>query len=69
MIVPGAKSVWDDYSKQCSIEMAGRIMMIPFTVVAFLLAAWSIRGLMGGRRGVDGERLKTEDVCVRAGCD
>jgi hypothetical protein len=65
--VPGAMMVWDDYSKQCGIEMAGRALMIPFVVVAFLCAAWSIRGMMGGRRGAEGERLKTEDVGVEMG--
>src|SRR5437763_1569603 len=28
--VDGARMVWEDYGKQCAIEMAGRDMMIPF---------------------------------------
>ncbi|KAF2027835.1 hypothetical protein EK21DRAFT_71163 [Setomelanomma holmii] len=61
--VRGATMVKDDYSKQCDIEVAGRAIMIPFVMAAFLVGGISIWGLVGGgRRGPDGERVKTEEV-------
>jgi hypothetical protein len=42
--------------------------MIPFVIFAWAVAAVSIWGLVGGgRRGPDGERVKTEDVSLEMG--
>jgi hypothetical protein len=61
--VAGASMVWSDYSKQCAIEVAGRAIMIPFLLFACAVAGVGIWGLVGGgRRGPDGERVKTEDL-------
>jgi hypothetical protein len=61
--VRGARMVQDDYGKQCSIEVAGRAIMIPFVVITWIIAGIGIWGLVGGgRRGPEGERVKTEDV-------
>ncbi|KAF2796470.1 hypothetical protein K505DRAFT_347916 [Melanomma pulvis-pyrius CBS 109.77] len=65
--VKGAMMVWEDYSKQCDIEVAGRVIMIPFVIVAFALAALSISLMIGSRRDPDGERMKTEDVGLEMG--
>ena len=65
--VEGAMMVWEDYGKQCSIEMASRGIMIPFVVVGFVLAGLSIWQMIGGRRDADGERMKTEDVGLEMG--
>lgn len=65
--VKGAMMVWEDYSKQCDIEIAGRVIMIPFVIVAFALAAISISLMIGSRRDPDGERMKTEDVGLEMG--
>ena len=66
--VRGAAMVKDDYSRQCGIEIAGRAFMIPFLIVAWSVAAVGIWGLVGGgRRGPDGERIKTEEVGLEMG--
>lgn len=66
--VPGVGMVASDYAHQCSVELAGRALMIPFVVVAWLVAGIGIWGLVGGgRRGPDGERVKTEDVGLEMG--
>jgi hypothetical protein len=60
--------VQSDYGKQCSIEVAGRAIMIPFLIMAWTVAGVGIWGLVGGgRRGPDGERVKTEDVGFEMG--
>ncbi|KAF2117961.1 hypothetical protein BDV96DRAFT_489251 [Lophiotrema nucula] len=63
----GAQMVWQDYGMQCEIEYAGRMVMIPFMVLAFTLAGLTIWGLVGGKRDPDGERMKTEDVGLEMG--
>jgi hypothetical protein len=66
--VRGASMVQEDYAKQCAIEVAGRALMIPFVILAWSVAAIGIWGLVGGgRRGPDGERVKTEDVGLDMG--
>jgi hypothetical protein len=66
--VRGAGMVQSDYGKQCSIEVAGRVIMIPFLIMAWTVAGVGIWGLVGGgRRGPDGERVKTEDVGFEMG--
>lgn len=65
--VDGAMMVWEDYSRQCSIEVASRMLMIPFVIIAFLISGWSIAQMMRCRRDADGERMKTEDVNVEMG--
>lgn len=66
--VRGAAMVQEDYGKQCNIEVAGRAIMIPFVILAWLVAGIGIWGLVGGgRRGPDGERIKTEEVGVEMG--
>lgn len=61
--VRGAATVKDDYGMQCGVEVAGRAIMIPFVIIAWLVAGLGIWGLVGGgRRDADGERIKTEDV-------
>ncbi|KAH7371484.1 hypothetical protein BKA66DRAFT_182534 [Pyrenochaeta sp. MPI-SDFR-AT-0127] len=61
--VRGAAMVTEDYGIQCGVEVAGRAIMIPFVIVAWLVAGLGVWGLVGGgRRGPDGERIKTEDV-------
>ncbi|KAF2466870.1 uncharacterized protein BDR25DRAFT_235768 [Lindgomyces ingoldianus] len=47
--VKGAEMVWEDYGRQCKVEMAGRAVMIPFLVVGFVLAAVGVAGMVGGR--------------------
>jgi len=64
----GVGMVRDDYTKQCAIEVSGRAIMIPLVTFAWLvtgIAVWSLVG--GGRRGPDGERVKTEDVGLEMG--
>jgi hypothetical protein len=66
--VAGAAMVRDDYAKQCGVEIAGRAFMIPFLVLACGVAGVGIWGLVaGGRRGPDGERVKTEEVGLEMG--
>lgn len=65
--VAGAQMVWEDYSKQCGIEMAGRGMMIPFLVVGWCLCGLTIWQMIGCRRDADGERIKTEQVELEMG--
>ncbi|KAF2833453.1 hypothetical protein CC86DRAFT_278073 [Ophiobolus disseminans] len=66
--VRGARMVQGDYKMQCITEVAGRAIMIPFMVLAWLVAGIAIWGLVGGgRRGPDGERVKTEDVGLEMG--
>jgi hypothetical protein len=63
----GARAVWIEYQKQCGIEMAGRAIVVPFMVVAFLIAGACIAQMMRCRRDADGERIKTEDVGLEMG--
>jgi hypothetical protein len=66
--VRGAAMVQDDYGKQCGVEIAGRAFMIPFLIVAWIVAGVGVWGLVGGgRRGPDGERIKTEEVGLEMG--
>lgn len=65
--VAGARAVWSEYKKQCDIEMAGRAIVVPFMVVAFLIAGACIAQMMRCRRDADGERIKTEDVGLEMG--
>jgi hypothetical protein len=68
MNVRGAAMVHADYAKQCYIEVAGRAIMIPFVIIAWAVAGIGIWGLVGGgRRGPDGERVKTEDLGLEMG--
>jgi hypothetical protein len=66
--VRGVGMVRDDYAQQCAIEVAGRAIMIPFVLLAWLVAGIAVWGLVGGgRRGPDGERVKTEDIGLEMG--
>ncbi|KAI4644118.1 uncharacterized protein J4E78_009702 [Alternaria triticimaculans] len=66
--VEGAGMVREDYGMQCGIEIAGRAVMIPFVVVAWGVAAIGLWGFVGGgRRGPDGERMKTDEVGLEMG--
>lgn len=66
--VEGASMVRKDYGKQCGIEIAGRAVMIPFVVVVWGVAAIGLWGFVGGgRRGPDGERMKTDEVGLEMG--
>ncbi|CAN9248330.1 unnamed protein product [Alternaria alternata] len=66
--VGGAAMVREDYSKQCAVEVAGRAVMVPFMVIAWAVAAVGLWGFVGGgRRGPDGERMKTEEVGLEMG--
>ncbi|KAI8934344.1 hypothetical protein NX059_009080 [Plenodomus lindquistii] len=66
--VRGAAMVSDDYGKQCRIESAGRSLMIPLVIFAGMVAAVGVWSLVaGGRRGPDGERMKTEDIGLELG--
>jgi succinate dehydrogenase hydrophobic anchor subunit len=66
--VRGAVMVRDDYGKQCGVEIAGRAIMIPFMITAWAVAAVSLWGFVGGgRRGPDGERMKTDEVGLEMG--
>jgi hypothetical protein len=65
--VTGARSVWSEYRKQCSIEITGRVIVVPFMVIAFLITGACIAQMMRCRRDADGERIKTEDVRVEMG--
>lgn len=65
---PGATMARDDYGRQCAIETAGRAIMIPFVILAWSVAFIGLWGLVvGGRRGPDGERVKTVDVGLEMG--
>lgn len=59
--VPGAQMVWDDYSAQCGIEVAGRLSMIAVLAIGTALAGLSIWTMIG-RHDASGERIKTEQV-------
>ena len=66
--VAGASMVQDDYAKQCAIETAGRAILAPFVLAAWSVAAVSIWGFIeGGRKGPDGERMRTEEAGVEMG--
>lgn len=66
--VRGAAIVSDIYDRQCHIEVAGRAIMIPLIILSVLVAAVGVWSLVaGGRRGPDGERMKTEDVGLEMG--
>ncbi|KAF2709246.1 hypothetical protein K504DRAFT_467218 [Pleomassaria siparia CBS 279.74] len=65
--VPGATMVWEDYRKQCDVEVAGRFIMIPYMIVGFGLAALAIWQMIGSRRDPDGVRMKSEDVGLEMG--
>ncbi|KAF2275258.1 uncharacterized protein EI97DRAFT_451172 [Westerdykella ornata] len=65
--VEGARRVWSEYERQCSIEMAGRILVIPFMITAFLIAGACIAQMMRCRRDANGERMKTEEVSMEMG--
>ncbi|KAL1797222.1 hypothetical protein ACET3X_003828 [Alternaria dauci] len=66
--VRGAAMVREDYSKQCGVEIAGRAVMVPFMVITWAVAAIGLWGFVGGgRRGPDGERMKTEEVGLEMG--
>ncbi|XP_014560739.1 hypothetical protein COCVIDRAFT_12559 [Bipolaris victoriae FI3] len=66
--VEGAGMVRDDYAKQCSIETAGRAVMVPFLIAAWIVAGVSVWGFVGGgRRGPNGERMSTDEVGVEMG--
>jgi hypothetical protein len=65
--VAGAKSVWEDYGKQCAIESAGRGMIIPFLIAAWSLCGLSVWLMIEGWRDADGERIKTEQVELELG--
>ncbi|ORY12203.1 hypothetical protein BCR34DRAFT_483019 [Clohesyomyces aquaticus] len=47
---PGAEMVWEDYGRQCRIEMAGRAIMIPFLITGVLVAGFAVSALVGGKR-------------------
>lgn len=66
--VAGVGMARDDYAKQCAIEVAGRAIVIPFVIVAWSIAGVAIWALVaGGRRGPNGERVKTVDVGLEMG--
>lgn len=65
--VNGARSVWTEYARQCDVEMAGRIIVVPFVAAAFLIAGAAIASMMRCKRDADGERMKTEDVGLEMG--
>ncbi|KAF2728654.1 hypothetical protein EJ04DRAFT_448899 [Polyplosphaeria fusca] len=65
--VPGARMVADDYARQCSVEIAGRLILIPFLIITFVVTGISIAVMLGGKRNADGERLKTEEVGLEMG--
>lgn len=66
--VRGAAVVSDAYGSQCHIEIMERLLMIPLAIMAGLVAAVAVWGLVsGGRRGPDGERMRTEDVGLEMG--
>ncbi|CAE7193832.1 hypothetical protein PTT_11077 [Pyrenophora teres f. teres 0-1] len=59
----GVGMVQNDYGKQCADEIAGRAVMIPFMLLAWLIAGVGIWGFTkGGRRGPDGEAIRTQEV-------
>lgn len=66
--VPGAAMVQTDYAKQCSVEVAGRAVMVPLVISAWLVAGASIWGFVsGGRKGLSSEQMDTEDVGFEMG--
>ncbi|RMZ66080.1 hypothetical protein GMOD_00005147 [Pyrenophora seminiperda CCB06] len=58
----GVGMVQDDYGKQCADEIAGRGVMIPFMLLAWLIAGVGIWGFIkGGQRAPDVEAVKTQE--------
>ncbi|KAF2204238.1 hypothetical protein GQ43DRAFT_365064 [Delitschia confertaspora ATCC 74209] len=48
--IPGAKVAWDDYASQCRIEVAGRMMMVPFLLLGIGVTCISVAQMMGCQR-------------------
>jgi hypothetical protein len=66
--VTGAAVVRNESGRQCRVETAGSAVMIPFIIIAWLVAGVGIWGFVGGGwRGPDGERIKTEEVGLDMG--
>ncbi|KAJ4323946.1 hypothetical protein N0V94_001590 [Neodidymelliopsis sp. IMI 364377] len=59
----GVGEAREDYRKQCDIEVAGRTMMVPFFVFAFIVAGTSIWSfVIGGKQSSRNEHLWTKDA-------
>ena len=52
-------TVWEDYEKQCKIEMTGRGLMIPFFLAGFAIVVISVQQMIGCRK--KNEQLKNLD--------
>jgi hypothetical protein len=65
--IPGVGMARMDYAQQCSVERAGRLIMIPLVIAALLVVGLSVQQLVVGGRDGDGERVKTEVVELEEG--
>ena len=57
-----------DYQAQCEIEVAGRMIMVPFflvTLAAIGLSVWAL--VVGGKQGPRSEHLYTKDADLEMG--
>jgi hypothetical protein len=64
----GVGEAREDYGKQCGIEVAGRTIMAPFFVVAFIVAGtaiWSF--IIGGKQSSHDGHLWTKDADLEFG--
>ncbi|KAJ4378294.1 hypothetical protein N0V86_005994 [Didymella sp. IMI 355093] len=66
-----AKAVGDakkDYSAQCQIEVAGRMILVPFFLAAIAVAGMSVWALfVGGNQTSSNEQVHTKDVDLEVG--
>ncbi|PSN64138.1 hypothetical protein BS50DRAFT_499945 [Corynespora cassiicola Philippines] len=65
--VAGARMVREDYARQCDVEVAGRAVVVLLLVLGWACAGVGVWRLVSCQRGVDGERMKTEEVGLEMG--
>ncbi|KAF3044802.1 hypothetical protein E8E12_010735 [Didymella heteroderae] len=67
MNAPAVGDAMKDYSAQCQIEVAGRMILVPFFLAAIALAGLSIWALIvGGKPRSHNEQLYTKDMDLEA---
>jgi hypothetical protein len=59
---------WKDYSAQCQIEVAGRMILVPFFLAAIAVAGLSVWALVvGGIQTSSNEQVHTKDIDLEVG--